>query len=46
MAKANNLNIYKYLEYLLRKRPSEEMTDLELEHLAPWNKEVIDECSN
>ena len=46
MAKANNLNIYKYLEYLLRKRPTQEMTDLELEDLAPWHQEVINECSN
>ena len=45
IAKANNLNIYKYLEYLLRKRPSEEMSDLELENLAPWNKETMEQCS-
>nr|WP_302596543.1 transposase domain-containing protein [uncultured Cellulosilyticum sp.] len=46
MAKANNLNIYKYLEYLLRKRASKEMTDFELDDLAPWHQEVIEHCSN
>jgi len=46
MAKANNLNIYQYLEYLLETRPSKKMTDEELELLAPWNQSVINKCSN
>jgi len=34
MAKAYDLNVYKYLNFLLEKRPNE------LEKLAPWNEEV------
>ncbi len=45
MAKANHLNIYKYLNYLLEHRPSTEMSDEELENLAPWNLSVIKHCS-
>lgn len=44
-AKANGLNIYKYLNYLLERRPSSTMTDEELESLAPWSPDVIDQCS-
>ena len=33
MAKANELNIYKYLTYLLEQRPSEDMSDEQLEAL-------------
>ena len=40
MAKANNLNIYKYLTYLLDCRPSEEMSDDQLETFTPWSEEV------
>lgn len=39
-AKANGLNIYGYLKFLLDHRPSEKMTDEELEALAPWNPKV------
>ena len=39
-AKANGLKIYEYLNYLLEQRPSSEMTDAELEALAPWSEEV------
>ena len=39
-AKANGVNIYHYLTYLLKKCPSPTMTDEELERLAPWNEEV------
>ena len=46
MAKANDLNIYKYLNYLLEHRPSIHMTDKQLESLAPWSNEVIDSCAN
>lgn len=34
-AKANELNVYKYLEFVLAHRPSETMTDDQLEELAP-----------
>lgn len=40
MAKANDLNIYKYLTYLLEHRPSEEMSDDQLETLTPWSEKV------
>ncbi len=40
MAKANGVNVYHYLTYLLEKRPNEDSTDEELEAMAPWNKDV------
>lgn len=40
MAKAYHLNLYEYLNFLLSKRPSKEMSTEELEKLAPWNEEV------
>lgn len=40
MAKANNLNIYRYLIYLLEHRPSEEMSDDQMEALTPWSEEI------
>lgn len=40
MSKAYQLNIQGYLEYLLKKRPSSEMSDEELDQLAPWSPEV------
>jgi len=46
MVKANGLNIYKYLNYLLDHRPSAGMTDKQLDQLAPWSKNVIDSCAN
>ena len=46
MAKANELNIYKYLTYLLEHRPSEDMSDEQLEALTPWSKEVKNVCKN
>lgn len=46
MAKAHNLNIYQYITYLLEKRPNETMSDDQLAAFAPWNKDVIDRCSN
>lgn len=46
MAKANNLNIYKYLSYLLEQRPDKKMSDAQFESLAPWNTEVIELCKN
>ena len=45
MAKAHNLNIYKYLNYLLERLPGTKMSDAALGKLAPWNENVIAECS-
>ena len=45
MAKAHNLNIYKYLNYLLQKLPCTKMTDTALAKLAPWDQNVIANCS-
>lgn len=46
MAKANDLNIYKYLTYLLEHRPSKEMSDDQLETLTPWSENVQAACQN
>ena len=46
MAKANDLNIYKYLTYLLDRRPSVDMSDGQLEVLTPWSEEVQTVCKN
>jgi len=46
MAKAHNLNIYKYLVYLLEHRPEAKLSDKKLEQMAPWSQEVIDACNN
>lgn len=40
MAKANGVNVYHYLTYLLEKLPYDRMSDEELEALAPWNENV------
>ena len=40
MAKANGVNVYHYLTYLLEKLPNDEMSDDELELLVPWNENV------
>jgi transposase len=40
MAKANGVNVYHYLTYLLEKLPNDRMSDEELELLAPWNGDV------
>ena len=40
MAKANGVNVYHYLTYLLEKLPNDRMSDEELELLAPWNENV------
>ena len=40
MVKANGVNVYHYLAYLLEKMPSDRMSDEELELLAPWNEDV------
>ncbi len=45
MAKAHNLNIYKYLDHLLQNLPCTKMTDTALAKLAPWDPDVIANCS-
>ncbi|MCI5884034.1 MAG: IS66 family transposase [Eubacterium sp.] len=40
MAKANGVNVYHYLTYLLEKLPNDRMSDEELESMAPWNETV------
>lgn len=45
MAKAHNLNIYKYLNYLLEHLPRTKMTDSELAKLAPWDENIIANCA-
>ena len=40
MAKANGVNVYHYLTYLLEKIPTDKTGDEELELLAPWNENV------
>ena len=40
MAKANGVNVYHYLTYLLEKLPDDSMSDNELDQLAPWNEKV------
>ena len=39
-AKANNVDVYYYLQYLLDMAPSAKMRDDELEKLAPWHPDV------
>ena len=46
MAKANDLNIYKYLTYLLSQRPNDKMSDEQLEQLAPWIETAKANCQN
>lgn len=46
MSKTNDLNIYKYLTYLLTKRPNEDMSDEQFERLALWSKEAKTNCQN
>ena len=46
MAKANELNIYKYLTYLLEHRADQSMTDEQLEELTPWSEKVRATCLN
>ena len=45
MAKAHNLNVYKYMNYLLERLPDTKMTDAALGKLAPWDENVIANCS-
>jgi hypothetical protein len=43
-AKANELDPHKYLSFLLEHRPSSEMSDNELEQLAPWGELAQEIC--
>ena len=45
MAKAYDLSLYEYLKFLLKHRPNDNMTDEELDHLAPWSIDVQEQCS-
>ena len=45
MAKAYGLDLYKYLNFLFEQRSSKDMSDEELEKLAPWNESVKELCS-
>lgn len=40
MAKANKVNVYHYLTFLFEHQPNDQMTDEELEQLAPWNESL------
>lgn len=40
MAKANGVNVYHYLSFLLEKCPQADWTDEQLEAVAPWNEAV------
>ena len=46
MAKAHDLNIFKYLTYILEHRPDKNMNDEQLASLASWDQDVIDTCKN
>lgn len=45
-AKANGLDPLKYLTYLLESRPNVDMSDDELEKLAPWSEATRQQCVN
>lgn len=44
MAKANGLNIYEYLNFLLKQRLSETIEDQEMDFIAPWGQKAIAQC--
>ena len=47
MAKAHNLNVFKYLSYVLEQRIDADSADEDLlDSLAPWNQNVISACAN
>ena len=45
-AKANDVNVYQYLIYLLEELPKEELTDDRLETLCPWNEAIKAELTS
>ena len=46
ITRANGINPYKYLEFLLESRPNEKMIDEQLNSLSPWNENVKQICQN
>lgn len=44
MAKLHGLEPYKYLKFLLERRPNYRSTDQELESISPWSTEVQQSC--
>ena len=46
MKKANDLNTYEYLTYLLSQRTDDKMSDEQLEQLAPWSETAKTNCQN
>lgn len=46
IAKATDLNTYKYLTYLLSQRLNDKMSDEQLEQLAPWSEATKANCQN
>lgn len=44
-AKANDIDSEKYLEYLRESRLSADMSEVELEQLAPWSKATRKSCA-
>ncbi|MCR4955284.1 MAG: transposase domain-containing protein [Lachnospiraceae bacterium] len=45
MAKAHNLNIYKYLTFLLEHLPRTVVSDDGMAALVPWNENVQEHCA-
>ena len=45
MVKAYHLNVEDYLVFLLRARPSKDMTDEELAELTPWSETAHANCA-
>ena len=43
-AKAHNLKTYDYLKFVLESRPNENMTDEDLETIAPWSEAAQAAC--
>ena len=46
MARAHNLNVERYLTFLLENRPTMAMSDAELERLLPWGQQAQSFCSS
>ena len=46
MARAHNLNVERYLTFLLESRPTMAMSDAELERLLPWGQQAQSFCSS
>lgn len=46
MVKANRVNVYHYLTYLLEKMPNDRMNDEKMDILAPWNENIKSEIEH